>query len=69
MLTYISDVVDWRFRIQDVQLVFKYSSAKVTIYDIFYLLLKFVTLGNSQFSGLQKIRDTMKELIFWDCNM
>ena len=56
MLTYCSDVVGARFGIQDVQLVFENSFAKVTIWGIFDLLLKFVTLSNSQFSGLQKTR-------------
>ena len=56
MLTYFSEVVDSQFRIQNVLLVFENSSAKVTIYGIFELLLKFVTLSNSQFSGFQKTR-------------
>ena len=56
MLTYFSDVVDSRFRIQYVQLVFKNSSAKVTVQVVFDLLLKFVALSNSQFFDLQKTR-------------
>ena len=56
MLRYFFNVVDARFRIQDVELIFENSSAKVTIYDIFELLLKSVTLSNSQFSGVQKKR-------------
>ena len=56
MLTYFSDVVDSRFRIQYVKLVFENSSAKVTVQGIFDFLLKFVALSNSQFSDLQKTR-------------
>ena len=67
-----------RFRIQDVQLVFQNSFAKVSICSIFYFLLKFVTLGNSQFSGLQKtkvhnkginLNIFQKGLFIWMCNI
>ena len=61
MLTYFSEVVDSRFRIQDRQLVFENLFAEFNT----DLLLKFVTFNNSQFSRLQKTRAHSKGINFF----